>query len=214
MIRKIKDYEGSNGGAWTRQVLMVADNPDAGGSFQTDSDELFDTLPSEYKNEQNKIYVRAADGGSAARNKLLTALDTGAFLVNYIGHAGVDRLAQESILKTSDVATLNNAKGLPILAALTCSVGNFGIPNFDSLSEALVLRKGGGIIAGWVPTGLSYNELAFILDQRLLQAIFTDGTRVLGDAIIAAMTHYGSQGQPRFMLDLYNILGDPALRMK
>ena len=214
MIGKIKAYEGSSGGAWTQQVLMVADNPDDGGSFQADSDELFNTLPPAYKNAQNKIYVSPADNGGAARTKLLAALNSGALLVNYIGHAGIDRLAEEAILLTGDVAGLNNAERLPVLAAMTCSMGNFGMPNYDSLSEALVLRQGGGIIAGWVPTGLSYNNYARLLDEGLFKALFEDGTRVLGDAVISALTYYSSHGQPRFEIDLYNILGDPALQMK
>ncbi len=134
--------------------------------------------------------------------------------MNYIGHAGTDRLTVEAILLTGDVAGLNNAERLPVLAAMSCSMGNFGMPNYDTLAETLVLRQGGGIIAGWVPTGLSYNVYAHLLDEGLFKALFEDGTRVLGDAVISAVTYYSSHGQPRFEIDLYNILGDPALQMK
>ena len=37
---------------------------------------------------------------------------------------------------------------------------------------------------------------------------------MIGDAVMQALSEYGATGLPPFMMDTYNILGDPALRIR
>jgi hypothetical protein len=92
-------------------------------------------------------------------------------------------------------------------------MGKFANPGFDSLSESLLLKNGGGAVAVWSPTGLSFNDLARVLDEGFFTFAFS-GSSVLGDTILNALWNYKSQGGPVFMMDIYNLLGDPALRMR
>lgn len=46
------------------------------------------------------------------------------------------------------------------------------------------------------------------------QLRFTDGETVLGDAVQSAPEDYGAIGFEKYMLQIYNLLGDPALMMK
>ena len=117
------------------------------------------------------------------------------------------------MLTTSDVAALENGRRLPVITALTCVVGRFALPGFDSLGEELVLHDRGGAIALWAPTGLSENAQAMILNEAFFRALFEDDEKVLGGAIVKALKSFSDQGGQRFMLDVYSLLGDPALSL-
>jgi hypothetical protein len=84
----------------------------------------------------------------------------------------------------------------------------------DGLSEALVLKADGGAIAMWAPSGLSFNENSLELCKGFYSAIFIGGETILGDAIRRSQENYANQGAKLYHLDLYNLMGDPALRLK
>jgi hypothetical protein len=149
-----------------------------------------------------------------ARQKVLEGINNGAVLVNYIGHAGLDRLANEKLLWTGDVSALQNWDRLPLVTAMTCIVGRFAIPGLDTLSEALVLKSDGGAAAVWAPTGASLNNLARDLAENFFKAAFQAGEKTLGKAVIKAMADYNALNLPPFMLYIYTLLGDPALEIK
>ena len=115
---------------------------------------------------------------------------------------------------SSDVDSFTNGYRLPVVTAMTCVAGQFAIPGYDSLSELLVLHEGGGAIATWAPTGLSQNDLAVILDEGFFRTAFEDGENILGDVVLKALVDYAVIGKPVYMLDIYNLLGDPALDMR
>jgi hypothetical protein len=102
----------------------------------------------------------------------------------------------------------------PILASLTCTVGRFEVPGWSSLAEALVMREGGGAIAAWSPSGLSYNSQALILNRALIDALYDENTQYLGEAIQSSLSRFAQEGQLSFMLSIYNLLGDPATRLR
>jgi hypothetical protein len=205
------DYEGS-AGAWTGNVMMLADDPDEGGDFPVDSDYLATIFP---LYNVDKIYLPYYSTIDEARQQVLNGFDEGALLINYIGHSGLNRLAKEGLLLTSDVAALQNGDRLPLLTAFTCLVGRYEIPNYDSLSEELVLKNNGGAAAVWAPTGASLNPQARKLAAELFKALFQGQDRVLGNAVVKAMQKYAVtfDSEP-FMLAIYNLLGDPALEIK
>lgn len=191
--------------------MMVADNPDKGGNFSLDSDALATLVPHTYITES--IYLENLDL-TIARNTLLNGLNNGAFLVNYIGHAGLDRLAAEGLLIQTDVPELANGNRMPVIVGMTCSAARFEIPGFDTIGESLVTQPNGGAIAVWAPTGWSLNPPAKQLNSAFFKAVFQDGELILGDAILSALKTYAKQGNTRFMLDIYTLIGDPALRLK
>jgi hypothetical protein len=210
VIEKIMAYERASGG-WTKKILMVADDPDDGGDFPSNSDALAEILTSDYMIE--KIYLSEYTIGEA-RQLVLDGINNGALLLNYIGHAGINSLADEGVLMSSDVISLVNGDKLPVVTAMTCLAGRFAIPGFDSLGEQLVLHQAGGSIATWAPTGLSLNEPAVILDGEFFHAAFSENTKILGDVVLKALKGYALFENAPYMLDIYNLLGDPALRMR
>jgi hypothetical protein len=213
LIGKIKAYESSAGGGWQQEVLMVADDVDIeAGHFPVDSDVVANLVPAGYNVQ--KVYITAERSASEARSELLSGLQAGLRLVNYIGHGAPDRLASEGLLRVSDVSGLWNGERLPVLAGMTCLIGRYENPGSDSLSERLVLQPDGGAIAVWSPTGMSLNAEARILDQTFFEALFAAEQPVLGVTLLQAQQAYKNRGNEQFMLDIYNLLGDPALRVR
>lgn len=209
VIEKIKAYESSSGD-WTRRVLMLADDPDDGGDFETDSDAVAAQLETGYTVE--KVYLSGLSIDDA-RQQVQDSINDGVLIVNYIGHGAVDRLSQEGLLVTSDIEMLTNMERLPIVAAMTCVAGQFALPGFDSLSEALVVSNSGGAIAAVSPTGLSLNTQAVLLNEDFFYAAAEYDDARLGDVFVKAKEFYSVRGDGS-IFDLYNLLGDPALKMK
>ncbi len=209
--QKIEAYEATPPDSWNSSVILLADNPDVSGNFTADSQAIAGLLPDGYSAVE--IYL-ASLGTAASRRLLFDSLDDGAVLLNYVGHGGPLQLADEYLLTPADIATLDNAPRLPLLAAFTCSAGMFEMPGFRVLGESALLRGDGGFVAVWSPTGLSQNAQARILDQALVRALTIDGRRPLGTALLQAQKEFVDQAGWLYILDIYNLLGDPALEIK
>lgn len=212
-VDKVKAYESAGAESWAQQSVFVADNADAGGNFPADTDDLAALVPA--ANQASRVYLGTApyQTASLARAGVLNALNQGAAYFSYLGHGNPAQLANEKLLLQSDVAGLTNGGRLPVALFLTCKVADFSLPGYDSLGEMLVLKGSGGAAAVWGPTGLSLNSGAKQLADGFFAETFRMGNRVLGEAVAGAYQHYGA-GHSRFMLDIYTILGDPALQMK
>ena len=211
MIAKIVAYEAANPAGWTNRAIMLADDPDDGGDFTADSLALGQLLPGGCA----PSFIHLADlTPEAARTQLLAGLNDGALLLNYFGHGGLDRLAEEGLLLDSDAAGLGNGNRLPVVAGMTCLTGHFEMPGVVTLSEALLLQPGGGAVAVWSPSGLSVDSDARVLDEALFRAVFSHGETRLGDAIRQAGDEYrATRGVDPGLPAIYNLLGDPALQL-
>jgi hypothetical protein len=207
-LDKIRAYETASVGPWTSRVLMLADNPDRVANFPAESDRLSSYLPSGYQPE--RIYLSELTVADA-RERLWQAWMSGVAHVHYIGHGGLDRLAEEALLTSADVPALDNGNRLPIVTTMTCTVGRFAIPGFAPLAEELVQKTNGGAIAVWAPTGLSKNGQAAVLGEQFFIAAFQN-RQTLGEAIVGALHELAARGASRTMLEIYQLFGDPALR--
>lgn len=209
-VAKIMAYEQAPGVGWSDQVLLLADNADDGGDFATDSRFLETMLP----NSDSKTIIALGELPlSSAREQLFAALHSGVGLFNYLGHGGLDRLAAEGLLTSQDMPSLDNDERLPIAALMTCAVGQFAIPGFDSLAEQLV-RGPGGAAAAWSPTGWALNGHSRELDAAFVQALRGPAQVRLGDAVVEALGNYARLGHDPALLDLFDLLGDPAMMVK
>ncbi len=209
---KIIAYEAADPTGWSTQVVMLADNDDPeAGYFAADSDTVVTLVPAGYTVE--RIYLGPLTA-TEAHSRTLAALRTGAGVFNYIGHSGFDYLASEKLLTGTDVPALLNSPRLPFMSAATCVVGNYAVPGNRSLSMKMALQADGGAAAVFSPTGESLNIDGVALDTALFQEFFAGtGTRA-GDATRSALVQFAAGGGPRYALDIYNLLGDPAMVMR
>ena len=209
-VDKVIAYENGADGAWTGSAIALADATDRGADFGVGSDRVA-TFLTGYS--VDRIYLGTA-ALEDARSRLLHDLQAGASLVDYMGHGGLDRLASGGLLASSDVATLGNGPRVPVLTAMTCAINRFAVPGVASLGELLVDQAGGGAAAVWAPSGLSVHSEAQLLAERFYRHLGdTDGAR-LGDLILRALQDFQSLGGSKSMIQIYNLLGDPALRVR
>lgn len=211
LITKIITYEGSSGSTWNKNIILLADDPDEGGDFTENSNYLASLIPPEYSTQ--KIFLSEHSAGEI-KQLLISSINNGAVLLNYLGHAGIDRLAQEGILTSGDIDSLNNNEKLPVITAMTCVMGNYSIAGIDSLGVKMLLKQNGGVAAVFSPTGMSNNSHALVLSKSFYQIYFDKQIQTLGEIVLQALNKSKQEGVSEYMLDIYNILGDPALEIK
>ncbi|MBT4363205.1 MAG: hypothetical protein HOD17_01835, partial [Desulfobacteraceae bacterium] len=95
-----------------------------------------------------------------------------------------------------------------------CLVNKFTWPGYDNLGESLVMHDSGGAIAVWAPTGLSNNSHALVLGKEFMKAMLVDKEPVLGDIVLRSLEKLSEIGGAQIELDVYTLLGDPALRVR
>lgn len=192
------------------RVLLVADNDSP--LFEVASTQLAGRVPAGVQLE--RLYLSEWHDLEAARDHLIDRLNQGVEYLSYFGHGGLDRVASEGLLMLGDEELLHAADEAHVLAAFSCSIGRFEIPGFVSLGEALVLDGDGSAAAVWAPAGLSENPKAQTLADAFFRALFNPSHERLGDAVLAALTEYGGRRGADFMVEIYNILGDPAMTLE
>jgi hypothetical protein len=210
-LRKVQTFEASGDADWARRVEMLADNPDRDANFPADSERVAELVPPPYV--VGRIYLSEM-APADAREALFTALAEGVGFINYLGHGGAERLAEEGLLRIADVVELKNSERLPVLTAMTCSVGRFELPGYSTLAEELQRKADGGTVAVWAPSGLSDNAEARILATGFFRAVFQHRLNNLGEVVLRALNDYAAQGGRKEMLQIYQLFGDPALRLK
>ena len=196
-------------GAWRDRALFVAGREDDAGNFSADSRQLAAGLPSSISVETAFV---AELGGPSVREKVLAEIAAGTLLVNYFGHAGVTQLDSQRLLAAADVGSMGNAPRLPVVAALTCVVGNFALPGMDGLGEALTMAQSGGASAVWAPTALTLHADSVALDKLFLAELYapTAGGVRLGEAVWRTQRAFVAQGGSPAVASLYGLIGDPA----
>jgi hypothetical protein len=209
-VDKLIAYEGSSPGAWRQQVLFVADSADEGGQFDAASDLLAADLPAPFV--PTRLYLSALPA-AALRSQLLAGLAGGAFLLDYTGHAGLDRLSAQSLLTSADAKTLANGPRLPLVMTMACLLGRFEIPGFRSLAVELADNPNGGAIAVWAPAGEAYDAQSSTLGRALSAQLFASRSATLGEAVAGAVARFRAAGGAAATLVTYNLFGDPATRL-
>ena len=213
VIRKIKARESALDldEPWLRNTLLVADDADAAGDFPLSSEMVASLVPAGVPLARAYISI---DGAAQVRSDLIGAMNAGAGAVSYIGHAGFDQLADEPLLTSADVAGLLNRDRPTVMTAMTCLAGNSGLPGYSVIGESLLRQDGGGVAAFFGPSGMSENDLADHIANGFYSALFAGESDRIGDAVNSSRRAYKAGNLPLYMLSIYNLLGDPAMRLR
>lgn len=213
MVDRIKRYEGS--AARRRSLMTVADNADEAGDFPGSTDFLAARVAATYPVDANYLPGQTL---AQVRARLFAALDAGYAFMVYVGHANDTILADEGILKESDVAALTNHPAAPVMMAFTCLFGRFDRPSSNpaftgGLAEQLLRRQEGGLVAVWSCVSSAINDDSVLLGARMLEAQFGRNGMRLGAAIREGLRRFREESIPSvwYVVDTYNLLGDPAL---
>jgi hypothetical protein len=236
MVNKIINYEVSPPpGPWADTLIFVSDNarnadgsPDPAGNFEALTEGTIALTPSRYT--INRVYFDPYAGddngepyryrtASASTDAVVAAVNNGAVFLNYVGHASVTTWAHEFILRARDVGRNDvrdrfaNGPRQPIVLDMACVSGTFADPLWTGIEVMMLARADAGSVAGWGATGFGVATGHDELHRGFYQAVFTGGVRILGLATAAGKQALWNTGRNLDLLDTFDLLGDPAMRI-
>jgi hypothetical protein len=205
IVSKIVGYEqvGRLNGA-----LLVADR--MGGNdldFEAATEEVRALLPPYIVVSKISRGDFRSDG--QARGEILTRINQGLLLVNFIGHGTVWGWNGD-LLSTGDADDLTNGMRLPFFIGMTCLNGWFHDPYLESLAEALLKAEGGGAVAVWTSSGLTEPDKQVVMNKELIRLLFGRDAITLGEAVARAKASVDDQDIRRTWI----LFGDPTTRLK
>jgi hypothetical protein len=216
MVDKVLAYElAPPPGDWDRNLLFVADDPDAAGDFHALSDDVVTThVPGGY--QVDRVYHgQTSTDRAVTRAAILEALNPGRLFVQYVGHGRTTSWGAENLLRRSDVLALANGGRLPVLLDMTCLTGYFNDPVVDSISETMVAMPAGGAIAAFSPTGFGVATGHDVMNRAFVDGLLRDGISPLGAvAALAKATLFATTTVGRDLLDTFVLLGDPGIEVR
>jgi uncharacterized repeat protein (TIGR01451 family) len=208
VVGKIAAYEGqSTNGPWTGAALMVADRDDSSDNFTQDSQTVQSEMPSTL--QLTDIFAGTVEV-TAARQQIVSAINSGQLLVNYLGHGAEAQWSGEDILDNNAVATLTNGSQLPVFFIMDCLNGFFQDVYDQPLAVTLMLAPNGGGVAVLASSGLNLAPPQAKLDALVVKSALSSSRPTLGDAILSAK----SQINNAMVRKTYILFGDPAMQVK
>ncbi|MGD9782959.1 MAG: MBG domain-containing protein, partial [Kiritimatiellia bacterium] len=211
MIAKIQAYEADFGAAWQNQISLAADPADAVGNFTAENDKLAALATDPYSVAARIDLDDMAIG--LGRATFMNWFNAGVGFIHFTGHGDMKNLGAQNLLTYLNGSSMTNSTRPPILVSLTCLAARFEYPSVSSLGEVLLQRADGGAVAVLGPSGLTRNAPASELGQAFYAAVFQEGAGRLGLAFLRARQSLPASLFTEDTLAVYNLLGDPALRI-
>jgi hypothetical protein len=206
VVSKIIGYEKSSK---KNEALLVADRVDNSDDFDFErgSEEVRALLPSYLI--ARKIYRSQFSSDSQANGVLLSAINQGPLLVNFIGHGSIE-IWRGNIFTSDDAEALVNGFRLPFFVNMTCLNGYFQDPYSETLGEALLKAKQGGAIGIWASSGLTEPDKQALMNKEIIKLLFGRDSLTLGEATAKAKAATGDQDIRKTWI----LFGDPTTRLR
>ena len=207
VVGKIVAYESkSTNGSWTLNALMVADKDDT-ESFTQDTATVQAQLPSTM--QVTDVFTGTV-GTTAAKQDIISGINSGQLLVNYLGHGSEEEWSGSDIFDTNSIASLTNSSQLPVFLIMDCLNGFFQDVYAQPLGVSLLLAPNGGAVAVLASSGLNQPAPQTRLDKFVVQNALSAARPTLGDAILKAKSSIADPGVRQTFL----LFGDPAMQIK
>ena len=196
-------------GAWRRDVMFITDELD---SFKKASDEIATALGKDGF-LADKVYASPKESDNAAHQAAIRdGIDDGRLLVHFIGHGGryiwrtgpPDLHKNNDLFTLDDVSSLKNGSLLPMVLSMTCYSAPFDNPTEDSIGERFLREPAKGAIAVFAASWRNSPSPAF--SKSLIGQLLQPGATI-GEAIVRAKKATAD----RILVEMYNLLGDPAV---
>ena len=235
-LKKISDYEDPKlAGEWRGRIVMTADDNIQRGANEkdydpitqghtTDADQIGLAIAGNEKGiTVDKVYLLDYPMNSSyhkpeAAQDLLTLINRGTLMINYVGHGASNQWADEVLLQTNDaIARMRNEGRTPMVNAFSCTVGRFESLSGEGMSEQFVKQKSVGAIGAVSATRESFPhpniQLADAFYARVFPGDSTGITVTVGEALREAKN--SSETNADNLNDIkYNLLGEPVLLMR
>lgn len=196
-------------GAWRRDVMFITDEIE---SFKKASDEIATALGKEGF-LADKVYASPKESDNQAhQNAIRDGIDDGRLLVHFIGHGGryiwrtgpPDLRKNHDLFTLDDVDRLKNGERLPMVLSMTCYSAPFDNPTEDSIGEKFLREPEKGAVAVFAASWRNSPSPAF--SKSIISELLTPGATI-GEAIVRGK----KQSKDRVLVEMYNLLGDPAV---
>ena len=209
LVNKIMTFEATVSTALSqRGALFVCDNPD-GYDFCGSVERLRNRLP-----QATPVrFVRRSDGDVATvRQQIINEINNGRYLVAFSGHGTSNAWTNGNIFNVADIPQLTNAENLNLFLPMNCLNGAFADPfvNVRSLAEEMTRKQGGGSVAAWASSGLTFPDSQEQMGLRFFQSIGTGEFARIGDAIRTAKL----ATPDRDVRLSWIFLGDPSMKIR
>lgn len=222
VINKIKEYEDpSNMGKWRNVICFIGDDEDFNIHIHQ-ADQLANYVHSNYPSFNiNKIYLDAyrqfvspiGQRYPEVNRAINDQMTSGALVVNYTGHGGVDALAHEKVVTMSDVNSWKNKGKYPLILTATCDFSRFDDFERITTGEGALLNPAGGGIALLTTTRLVYTVPNHALNERFYEIAFEKNEDMenycLGDIMKYTKNKTGTGINKRN----FTLLGDPSMKL-
>lgn len=197
-------------GDWRRRMLWITNEDEA---MRSNGDRLAE-LVAEQGYQSKKVYPDPRVRSNAElQGELRSAIDAGYAVVHFHGHGGryiwrtgiADLKRSQDLFTLDDLEELTPSGRLPIVLSMTCYSAPFDHPMADSIGEKFLRLPDKGAVAVIAASWRIAPLLEF--SQSLVKGLLS--TETVGEALMQA-----KRSAPILQLiELYNLLGDPALPM-
>lgn len=222
VIDKIIHYSSSTiSSTWKNNYVLIADDEDNNRHFNDAEDQYELILDNTKRYDVDKIYLDAypqisTPAGNrypAVNNAINQRMNSGALVVNYIGHGGITGLGHEQVMMLDDINSWKNIDNMPLMVTATCSFSHWDDPEFQSAGEQSLLNPKGGAIALFTTTRVVYAQGNKLMNENFIDALFapanSNSTQTLGDVFRVSknINNVGLSSNNRN----FTLLGDPSL---
>ncbi len=225
LVDKIIQYHSvDNAGRWKNSYVALADDVDALSdvSLQRTLEEMVETLNENkpflnFKKIYTDAYTQQVSAGGArypkAKEDFISGVNTGALMVNYLGHGNNLGLAQERLLEPVDIQGLQNSGKYPLFAIMTCEFTMFDNPEAISGGELLFQKKDAGAIALLATTRKIGISNANVFTKKSSEYLFNIQNVSSDDITIAESLRMTKNETNNAEKAIVFYIGDPALKL-
>ncbi|MGD0500602.1 MAG: C25 family cysteine peptidase [Bryobacteraceae bacterium] len=205
-VNRLMAYDESGGGSAKNRALLVAGvDQDPTDNFEGYTAAVQALLPGWMAATQV-----LAGSDSQAPAEVKAGLNSGASLVNYVGHGSTEIWA-DGLLSSADAAGLSKGGTAPVVLSMTCLNGYFQDVYTNALGKALLNASQGGAAAVWASSGLTGASPQSDMNQAMVKALYggAPGTTI-GQAAMAAKSATTDMDVRRTWI----LFGDPAMKLQ
>lgn len=236
VVNKIIHYETKPSfGEWRATLGLVADD----GSFDKEAENLrrkftpaafsAKTVYLEYLPLEDNFYLdqafverTKAKVSTVATAGIFDLFQSGAVYLSFFGHGSPNIWTDERIwfggdTINSDNLHLTNMDRLAFVANMTCNSGaiDYPVPKWNiAISEDMLRQPAGGAIGLFVPSGPGFSSGHMKLSAAIHDAFLKKRVRQMGDAAALARSLYLLQKNQVEIMQMFILLGDPALALQ
>jgi uncharacterized repeat protein (TIGR01451 family) len=205
IVSKIVNYEqGADAGSWNGEALLVGDQ-NVDSNFTSATVSASASLPSFLHTSQ--IFADGADTATV-HSRIISALNSGAVLVDYQGHGAEQQWSFEDFFDQNDAAALNNGNRLPVYLLMDCLNGLYQDVYAETLAKSLILAPNGGAVAVWASSGFTEQAPQASMNLAFINQFATYPQDPLGLLILRAKNGTTDNDVRR----TWTLFGDPSMK--